>query len=439
MREWIKKHKVPVIVIAVIVLVVIVIAAVVFKIRATLDEVTGANDGILVQELQMQDLSKSIQATGTVESQNTVEVTSEISGKIAKLNVSLGDHVNRGDVLCVFEDTQIREQIARLEQQQAKSRELADRQNQIAQRGLDQARMAMDAANAQVESAQKAYDADVAAKRDTKASKAALQEAKAVQAEAFGALQSAQDAFDANALGAEDNTEAAEQLAELYRQLQQVSVVAEQSGIVTQLNISQGSVPNGALMVIQDDSNLKVKVSVKEKDILNLREGMTAKITASAIENEEYGGKVQRVINFAVPGGGEMQGESSGGYSAEVYVDAGSRLLLGMAVKVEITLNESGKKLAVPYDSIATDDDGADYVYRAVPGKDGKSKIERVSVTQGEKNDYYTQVISDDLKEGDRIVCYPYEVSEGDEVKTVTPEESNASEDGDSAGGSVVL
>ena len=78
--------------------------------------------------------------------------------------------------------------------------------------------------------------------------------------------------------------------------------------------------------------------------------------------------------------------------------------------------------MAVPYDSIATDDDGNSYVFVGKEGKDGKYKIKKVIVTTGISNDYYTAVSSDDLKEGDSIINYPYDVSEGESYDLYFPE-----------------
>ena len=44
-------------------------------------------------------------------------------------------------------------------------------------------------------------------------------------------------------------------------------------------------------------------------------------------------------------------------------------------------------------------------------------------MTTGISNDYYTAISSDDLSEGDTIINYPTDVSEGDEVDLYFPEE----------------
>lgn len=68
-----------------------------------------------VMPYQAQDLSDFISVSGTVESESSMNVTSSVSTKITKLNVAVGDYVNEGDVLCVFDNSDIKQQITDLE------------------------------------------------------------------------------------------------------------------------------------------------------------------------------------------------------------------------------------------------------------------------------------------------------------------------------------
>lgn len=68
-----------------------------------------------VMPYQAQDLSDFISVSGTVESESSMNVTSSVSAKITKLNVAVGDYVNEGDVLCVFDNSDIKQQITDLE------------------------------------------------------------------------------------------------------------------------------------------------------------------------------------------------------------------------------------------------------------------------------------------------------------------------------------
>lgn len=455
------------IILAVVAVVVLLLAIMVIKIalalKTSVSELSTYMYGVQAQTLEEHDLSTAISATGKVESQNVVSVTTDLNCKIKELPVSLGDYVEEGDVLCVFDDSDVRDQISQLESQLSTSEKLAAKQTEILQRSLKEAKDSQTKEVAQaaqdVTDAQKAYDdattaynnaksaldtakaAEVpdelaiqnaqavadAAYEQQQAAKSALDTAKRTQSSVedscASAVQSAQDSLDTNAISGTGNSELTKQLSQLYRQLDEMTIVAEQSGIITSLNVSQGDIPNGALMQIADSKNLKVTVSIKEKDILKLAEGMKATVKADAIGEEEYKATVSKVINFATSSGNEMTGESSSGYSAEIVVDGDSALLLGMTAKVNIIVTEAKTALSVAYDSIATDEDGNTYVYRAIEQESGMYLVERVNVTVGQEGDYYTEISSDELNEGDLIISYPEEVEEGAEVSVFTDED----------------
>lgn len=152
---------------------------------------------------------------------------------------------------------------------------------------------------------------------------------------------------------------------------------------------------------------------------------MKAEITANALEDEVISGTVNKVINFSTgasaPTGEDGMAGTSGGYSAEILIDAPGSLLLGMTAKVRIMQEEVGEVLAVSYDSIGTDEDGNVYVYQAVPGNGDSYTAKKVPVEVGIESDYYTQISSDELSEGDYILFYPEMYSDGDTV-TINPD-----------------
>ncbi len=437
MLEKIKKHKKLTIAIAVIVVIAIVIGIFVHRMRQSASEITQVDSGIQAFTLQKQDMSSSVSTSGTVESCNVTEVTTEVSSAIKELNVSLGDHVEKGQVLCTFDDEQIRQQIADLEKQNASAKKASDSTKQKAQRALDTAQAQENAKAAALTAAQNDYQtiqnmlgsSDQSAEEKAAALAQAQANVQSAQSEydaAKESVTSAQEALD-DANNATTDTSSSD-LTKLYQQLNNLTVVAEQSGIITQLNVSKGSIPsNGSLMRIEDDTALMVNVNIKEKDILKLAQGQNATITSDAIGSDQvFSGRVDKVVNFASKSSGSDSSSaslSSGGYSATISLESGTPLLLGMSVNVEILLNEEGDQLAVPYDAIAQDDDGNPYVFTAEAQDNGKYKVKKVTVTTGISNDYYTAISSDELSEGDTIINYPYEVSEGDEVDLYFPEE----------------
>ena len=326
------------------------------------EEVVSQETLIQAQPLEKHDLSSVINATGKVESQNVVVVTTEITSKVKTLNVSLGDYVEKGQVLCTFDDTEIKEQIEEMKSQDPTLKAYGD---QIEYRNP---------------------------------------KGNYVSDESFN-----------------ETSATYKELVKLYKKLDSTIVKADQAGIITSLNVSKGSIPSGTLMQIEDDKQLKVNVIIKEKDITKIQKGMKATVTSDALEGEEVNGSVTRVINFAtssVENGSTSSNDKGTNYSAEISLDTENHFLLGMSAKVVIKLSDEDALLSCPYDSVAMDEDGKSYVYRATSTKkEGIYKVEKVYVEQGQAGDYYTAISSDSLKEGDLIINTPYSVSEGDEVE----------------------
>lgn len=430
MFKKIKQHKKLTIVILILILLAGAVGFFVYKGKAAPTAETQMPGGIQAFKLAKQDMSSSISTSGTVESASVVEVTTEVVSPIKELNVALGDHVEKGQVLCTFDDQEIRQQIAELESQNAAAQQADELSRQRAQRALEQAQAQAQSKAAAAEEAKKVYesvnkmvgDKDKEVQEKAEALVQAQQALQAAQSEYEAAQQAQQEAqFALETL--ETTATDTKELNQLRQQLNHLTVVAEQSGMITQLNVSKGSIPNGPLMRIEDDKNLAVNVSIKEKDILKLATGQKATIKSDAIGTEEtFKGTVNKVINFA-SATTSGDGTQAMGYSATVAVEPGTPLLLGMSVKVEIMLNEEGKHPAVPYDAILKEDDGKTYVYLAKKQDSGMYKVKKVEVTTGTSNDYYTVISSKKLKEGDVIINYPQEVSDGDEVEVYFPED----------------
>lgn len=438
-----KKSKKKLIIILSIVFVVIVLLAV-LSMKACSSMVKRAqemvNGGAEVQILQPQDLSSAISTTGTVESQTVVSVASDLTYKIKELPVHLGDRVEAGQTLCVFDDTELKQEIAELEKVISESKRLSSKQSEINKRALEEAKTArteaLAEAQANINSAKALYDTAkanyeaygmeyYAEYAEAEANYKAAQSAYAQTDRSTNAtIQSCQDAIDTESSSSDSAT--AKQLAELKRKLEKTTVTAESSGIITSIRVNQGSVhAGGELMTIQDNSKMKVVVSLTETDVVKIKEGMTAEITANALEDEVISGTVSKVINFST-GSSAPMGEEGGmgqsaGYSAEILIDAPGNLLLGMTAKVRIMQEEVGEVLAVSYDSIGTDEDGNSYVYQAIPGNGNSYTAKKVLVEVGVESDYYTQISSDELSEGDYILSYPEMYSDGDTV-TINPD-----------------
>ena len=139
MLEKIKKHKKLTIALVIVLIVAILIGVVVHNVKKTGSDMMDMSMGVQAFHLEQQDMSSTVSTSGTVESANVVEVTTEVTSPIKELNVALGDHVEKGQVLCTFDGEEIRQQIADLESQNAAVKKADQSSKQKAQRALEQA------------------------------------------------------------------------------------------------------------------------------------------------------------------------------------------------------------------------------------------------------------------------------------------------------------
>lgn len=443
--------------------------------------------------IEKQNLMSSISVSGTVEGGNIVKITSTFSAKVQTLNVDIGDYVKEGDVLCVFDSSDIQDEYDNLKKSIDKANAANQNTHEINQRNLADAEAERNSALAQAQRAideailsrDKAYDKynKLVEKCDSLTNKTnesynalssadelnyemlyqqyqdALLSQKNAEAELESlesqlstfdsAVQTAQDAYDTtdrstksavqsvnDAINAEkfsEDTTSQAQLEKLAEKLEQCTVKAPKSGLITSLNVAEGSIPTtDSIMTIEDSNSLKINVQIKETDILNVKEGMKAVIKTTATGEEEISGTVSRVVNIL--SGADPMLNKEGGYTAEITIDEkDTDLLIGMNAKAKIILEEKKNVLAVPYDAIDEDNSGNNIVYIAQKQDDGSYNAHAVQIEKGLETDYYTEIISSEISEGDIILLSPNKMREGKKVN-ISEDIFSAEETSENAG-----
>lgn len=431
------------------------------NVQGTMTALTGSYSVIAAGE---NDLSKTISSTGTVIGNGTVDVTTKLSSaEVSEVNVSIGDHVKKGDVLCVFDNTEIQEQYDSLKKKIKNSDKKTENSHEKNERDLETAKKKKKTAVAR---AQRAYNKAVRERDDAYnkynnlvneynshlndepaedgmgydfdtvgAQIDALYEGLSAYDDAVTAaqdtyndtidqwdetIQEYQDVIDAEEFTDDDDSR--KELDELKEQLDQCTVTAPQDGVITALNVNEGTIPQAAsLMTIVNTEKTVIELTVKETDITHLSEGMEAVVTSKVLPDEKFPAKITRLVNVLSTDeasisaeGGASSGGSSGGYKVEITLDEpNDKLLIGMTASVEITIDAVGKKLSVPYSGVVQEDDKS-FVYVATADKkeEGSYTAKKVEITTGAESDFYTEVTGGDIKEGDLIIENP----QGDDI-----------------------
>ena len=140
--EFIKKHKKGLIILAVILAIVIVIVVLVHRTKKKAEDMLAG----MAQEtyvLEKRNLVKSVSSTGKISSveKKTITVASMNATKVATVNVSLGDTVKEGDIICTFDTEDIERNLANAKTDLAISQKKTANSMDTQTRGLHNSRI----------------------------------------------------------------------------------------------------------------------------------------------------------------------------------------------------------------------------------------------------------------------------------------------------------
>ena len=373
--------------------------------------------------LSKSTLEDSISTTGTVISSKTSNVTTSLQYTVKSISVKVGDTVKKGDVIATLDTTQLEKQIETAKENIEKQEKTAKISYTSAKQSYTEANTAYQSAKTAVKTAKTALDAAKKSKSsgDSKqdgnstyekaqetysAAKETLTQAKSKLAEAKTKLEQAADDLE----NAGDDSE----LEELEDNLDACTIKAGQDGTVTALNATVGSACKDTIAKIQDTSKLAVDITIEESDINQAEVGLSCKITTDAA-SDTYEGTLTQVDPTAA---------DNGSFGATVTVNStDTKLKIGLNATVEIVISSTEDVYQVPIDAVGTDDSGS-YIYRQTGGSGVDMTFEKVYVTTGTKNDYYIEVQSDQLADGN-VIRSSADLTQG--IETVDNNEKSSS------------
>ena len=248
---------------------------------------------VRVEPVARRDLVEIVTASGWVRPNRSVDVQSDVMGRVVQLNVREGDQVARGQLLLRIDATQYEAMVARA--RGAVSEALA-REAQ-ARAGLLRAEQAATRARA------------LHARDRSLISDEALE-----QAETEFDVQTA--LLEAARFGVEQARAA---LTEAENQLSKTVIRSPLDGIVTRLNVEEGETaivgmmnnPGSLLLTISDLSVMEAVVEVDETDLPRIELGDSAFVEIDAFPRQRFHGLVPEIGHSAVVSPGLAQGQST--------------------------------------------------------------------------------------------------------------------------------
>lgn len=235
----------------------------------------------------------------------------------------------------------------------------------------------------------------------------ALVSQKAAEVAAENQLESYRNSLESAQLSADNEFLMAEfQLAQLYQDLEDVSVKASATGTVTAVYAKEGASGSGLLFVIEDTDSLMIETSVKSYDVGTVQEGMSVAIKSDATGDTVFDGRIRTIApTTGKTAQGTTDTSSDPIFFAEVAVhsqDTGLRI--GMSVRLNYIVERQVAVLSVPYEAVY-ENSAAETCVLAIEGQPGEKQFLReYVVTCGMENDLDIVISGENISEGLRIV-----------------------------------
>lgn len=364
----------------------------------------GQTDQPETSKVRLGSIKKTVEETGTVFSKRVNTFYSDMSQRVETLNVSVGDRVKKGDIILVYENNydleieRANKQIESITASYNESVKGADFQ-EISNLKLNISTIEtnLNFARSNLEKIKTLYE-------NNAVSQVEYDEAKNNVTILENQLQEANNNYSKIIQGVSANVkkeyeaqidEVMIQIKILEKNMEQASIKAEFDGVITELNVHQGSMTQAGVptVEIQDDKNLGIYVEVLAEDAIEVTKGMAFNI----IDDDEVIKELQvsRVYPKAQAKISDLGVEQKRVRIEADLNDAGYKL--GSEVDVEIVLKEKNNVLLVDKDAVYEKDN-----IKYVTVLSGKNEIE-TEITTGIEDDKYVEVLSG-LSENDTVL-----------------------------------
>ena len=384
---------------------------------------------VATDKVEIRTIVETVSASGKVQPEVEVKLSSEVSGEIIELPIKEGDVVKKGQLLAKVRPDILQSgynrSVASLNSQRAS---LAGMQQQ-----LIQAEASFKNIEAKYKRSSELFKQKVLSVAEFDAAEAEYQGAKAnlegvrqsVTGSKFGVIQS-----EAVVKEAADN-------------LARTTIYAPVDGVISKLSVEPGERVVGTaqmagteIMRISNLNSMEVSVDVNESDINRVSLNDDTDIEIDAFQGRKFKGTVTEIASSATVTGASADQVTN--FTVKVRINPESYAALirpnsanpspfrpGLSATIDIHTNKVNS-LAVPIQSVTTREDKTlvkndqtappananDNEKQNQPAKEyvfvyANGKVKQVQITTGIQDDMYIQVLSG-LKAGEEVVSRPF-------------------------------
>ncbi|HEX9740110.1 MAG TPA: efflux RND transporter periplasmic adaptor subunit, partial [Ignavibacteriaceae bacterium] len=245
----------------------------------------GSKDEIIAvqtEKVDKRNITQTVAATGKINPEFKVTITSEVTGEIVRLPVNEGDRVKKGQLLIQIKGDAY---VAQKERAEA-NLQSADANLQMRKAELDKITLDFNRMK-ELHSKNLASDAEMEAANSNYLTTKALYESA-----------------EANVLQNKAS------LREIIEQVNKTTIYSPIDGIVTKLNVELGERVLGSgfsqgtdIMTVSDLTNIEATVEVDENDVVLISVGDTSRIKVDAFGDRIFNGQVTQIGNSAITAG----------------------------------------------------------------------------------------------------------------------------------------
>lgn len=352
----------------------------------------------LTESVTRGNVEKTVVASGSVESVNEVDVGAQVSGKITKLYVKLGQEIKKGEMIADIDST------TQINTLNTKKAALVSYQAQLKAK-----KTAYDVALSSYNRLSKLYTQKATSLDSVNTAKSTLDNAKAEM-----------EAIEANIKQAEIEVNTAE------TNVGYTKITAPMDGTVVSVPVSEGQTVNAnqttpTIVTIADLSKMKIKPEISEGDITKVKAGQEFSFTILSDSQTVYHSVIDSVdpANTTTSDSSSTSSSTSSNssssttsaiyYYANVLIDNPDRTLrIGMTTENNIKIANAKDVLLVSNMAIQKRDSKS-----FVNVLNDKNQPEQREVETGVQNDFQTEIKSG-LNEGEKVIVS--QVANGEQV-----------------------
>jgi len=322
---------------------------------------TGNFKEVEIQQVALMDIVEKVSATGKIQPEVEVKISSEVSGEIIDLPFKEGQQVKKGELLVRVNPDLI---------QSAVNRSQATYQN--IKSGLEQAEASLREAKSNYDRNKQLFEKGIISKSEWDKAVSGYEIAQASRQSAYYNVQSA----GASVSEARDN-------------LNRTTIYAPMSGTISKLDVELGERVVGTqqmagteILRVANLNNMEVEIDVNENDIVKVQIGDSTIVEVDAYLKKEFKGVVTAIANSAA---GALTADQVTNFKVKVRIIEESYIDLmegkgenyspfrpGMTATVDIITKRRKNVVSVPISAIVIKSDTSSVKKTAVKTEDGE-------------------------------------------------------------------